>query len=191
MNKLLGMLLVVWFLVTALTGMAGAQDLILKTTGEELSVKITEVTPADILYKKADSLAGRTYALPRKDVFLVKYGNGDKEVFAAAPADQAPADYFEKGRQDARQYYKGNGAKWGSAGSMFLLSVYGPIIMAVVPPKINPAQVSDIRLLRHPEYVQGYTRQAHKRKVGKVAAGAGIGLAALTVVLTVVLGSYQ
>lgn len=193
MKKCLWLLLPA-MLLTALAGRLQAQDLILKTSGEEINVKITEINPADILYKKPDSLAGRTFTIPKKDVFRVSYASGDMELFNHLPpagAEPSQADLSDLGRQDARRYYKGNGAMWGSAASMFLMTFYGSVIIAAVPPKINPAQVSDANLLRHPAYVRGYVRQAHKRKVGKAATGAGIGLAAIATVFVIVMGAGQ
>jgi hypothetical protein len=180
-------LLLVWLLMTTLTGMVQAQDLILQNSGDEINVKITEITPVDILYKKPDSLAGRTFIISKKDVFQVKYANGTKELMLSPAVSLAAM--FDKGRQDARQYYNGNGAMWGSAGSLLLLGISGPILVAAIPPKIKPEGVPDIHLLKNPDYVRGYKKQAHKRKVGKAAAGAGIGLAAITAVFAILLGA--
>jgi hypothetical protein len=57
-----------------------AQDFILKRNGDELYGFIKSITPSEIHYTdtvKTDSL----YKLNKKDVFMVRYQNGVKEIF--------------------------------------------------------------------------------------------------------------
>jgi hypothetical protein len=56
-------------------------DLIIFKNGDELLVKILEVLPEEIKYKRCDNLNGPTYTSKKPDVFMVKYANGVKEVF--------------------------------------------------------------------------------------------------------------
>ncbi|MCB0519200.1 MAG: porin family protein [Lewinellaceae bacterium] len=60
---------------------AFSQDVILLKTGEEIQAKVTEILPLDIKYKRFDHQDGPTITLPKKEVFLIKYENGMKEVF--------------------------------------------------------------------------------------------------------------
>lgn len=59
-----------------------AQDKMLLKTGEELDVKIFEVTSTEVRYKKFDNLTGPTRIIYRSEVFSIKYENGAKDVFA-------------------------------------------------------------------------------------------------------------
>jgi len=120
-----------------------AQDLILLTSGDEINAKITEITTTEIWYKKPDSLQGRTFSLPKQAVFMLKYANGAKELIkpyqptdTLAEETRTPQQLYELGRQDARRYYRGNGAMWASAGATLLLGIPGTIIVGAIPPKI-------------------------------------------------------
>ncbi|KAA3438502.1 hypothetical protein [Rufibacter hautae] len=68
-------------------GVAQAQDLIIKRNGEEISAKILEITPELVKYQRADYLEGPLISILKKEVFMIKYANGNKETFnAPAPA---------------------------------------------------------------------------------------------------------
>jgi len=58
-----------------------SQDNVILQSGEELSVKITEVSDAYIKYKKLDFIDGPNFTINTIDVFMIKYSNGDKQVF--------------------------------------------------------------------------------------------------------------
>ena len=57
-------------------------DVIVKENGEEMpNVKVLEITSAEIKYKKGSNPDGPTYSIAKSDVFMIKYANGEKEVF--------------------------------------------------------------------------------------------------------------
>ncbi len=76
-------------------GPASAQDLLTRRTGEEIQVKVLEITPAEIKYRRTDNPDGPLISVWRTDVFMIRYANGTKDVYdqygrpVAAPA--APA----------------------------------------------------------------------------------------------------
>lgn len=75
----------------ALTASAAhAQDLLTKRNGDELPVKVVEITPAEVRYRRADNPDGPLISLWRSDVLMIRYANGVKEVFNA-PAIAGPA----------------------------------------------------------------------------------------------------
>ena len=82
--------LLLFALLTLLTSVAHAQDLLTKRTGEELAVRVVEITPAEVKYRRADNPDGPVISLWRSDVFMIRYANGTKEVLNAGPAP-APA----------------------------------------------------------------------------------------------------
>jgi len=55
-------------------------ELILRN-GNEIKVKVLEITPTQIKYKKCDVSDGPLYIANKGDVFMVKFSNGTKEVF--------------------------------------------------------------------------------------------------------------
>ncbi|OUJ75927.1 hypothetical protein [Hymenobacter crusticola] len=77
---------------------AQAQDLLTKTNGEELLVKVLEITPTEVSYKRADNLDGPLIKVRRNDVFMIRYANGTKEVVQAGPP---PSPYSATGPQPA------------------------------------------------------------------------------------------
>ncbi len=76
-------------LLALLAGPARAQDLLTKRNGDEIAVKVVEITPAEVKYRRTDNPDGPLISVWRSDVFMVRYANGTKEVFNPAPA--APA----------------------------------------------------------------------------------------------------
>lgn len=69
---------------------ARAQDVLTKTTGEELNVKVLEITPTEVRYKRTDNPDGPLITVRRTDVFMVRYANGTKEVFGPGPMPGVP-----------------------------------------------------------------------------------------------------
>jgi len=56
-------------------------DNMLLRNGEEISVKIIEIGTTEIKYKKCDNLEGPTISVLKKNVFMITYPNGSKDVF--------------------------------------------------------------------------------------------------------------
>lgn len=67
-------------------GAAMAQDVITLKNGDEINGKVTKVTSTEIEYKLATNPDGPTYTKPVTEIFMVKYENGQKDVFNNAPA---------------------------------------------------------------------------------------------------------
>lgn len=63
---------------------ANAQDLIVKTNGDEIQGKVLRVGTQEIYFKKKENLDGPEYAELKSNVFFVKYENGQKEIFTTA-----------------------------------------------------------------------------------------------------------
>lgn len=61
-----------------------AQDTLIKKNGDEVRVTILEITPELIKYKRFDYPEGPTISILKTEVFLVKYGNGTKEVISTS-----------------------------------------------------------------------------------------------------------
>lgn len=68
-----------------------AQDVLTKRNGDELQVKVMKISADEVEYKKWSNLDGPSYVVPKAEVFMIKYQNGDKEVFDSASAAK-PAD---------------------------------------------------------------------------------------------------
>jgi len=62
-----------------------AQDTLVKTNAEEIQVKILEITPDLIKYKRFDNLEGPEISVQKQDVAEIKYANGLVEKFDITP----------------------------------------------------------------------------------------------------------
>jgi len=60
---------------------AKAQDIIVTNKGEEIQAKVEEVGDIQIKYKKFSHLSGPVYSLPKSEIFMIKYENGNRDVF--------------------------------------------------------------------------------------------------------------
>ena len=79
--------------VLILAGAVHAQDVIVKTNGDEIQAKVEEIGTAEVRYKRFGSESGPTYVIPKSEVFMIKYADGARDVFEqqAVPAPVAPA----------------------------------------------------------------------------------------------------
>lgn len=76
-------------LLTVLAFSATAQDTIFFRNGDELRVKVTEVSDYQIKYKLWSNQNGPVYTKNVSDIFMVKYEGGHKDVFnQSQPAQQ-------------------------------------------------------------------------------------------------------
>ncbi len=58
-----------------------SQDIITKQNGDEIKAKVIEITSAEIKYKRFENINGPIYSMNLKEVFMIKYENGVKDVF--------------------------------------------------------------------------------------------------------------
>ena len=58
-----------------------AQDVITTKDGSDIQAKILEVTQTELKYKKFSNPDGPTFTISKSDVLIVRYENGEKEVF--------------------------------------------------------------------------------------------------------------
>ena len=79
------------FVLVLVTGAAHAQDTLTKRNGDELLVKVVEITPAEVKFRRADNPDGPLISVWRSDVFMIRYANGTKEVINASLAPRAVA----------------------------------------------------------------------------------------------------
>lgn len=60
-----------------------AQDLIVKSDGDEIKAKVLSVDEDKVSYKKWSNKSGPTYSLSTDLIFMIKYENGEKDLFSA------------------------------------------------------------------------------------------------------------
>lgn len=64
------------------------QDLIILRNGDEIKGKVIEIGTDEIRYNKESMPDGPAYVCMKRDVFMIKFENGEKEVFGDAPATE-------------------------------------------------------------------------------------------------------
>lgn len=86
------------FLLTVLLAFAAvavAQDVITLKNGDEINGKVTKVTSTEIEYKLASNPDGPTYTKPVTEIFMVKYENGQKDVFNVNTSTAEPSSTMQ------------------------------------------------------------------------------------------------
>ena len=58
-----------------------AQDLITTKKGEDIQAKILEISSNEIKYKRYSNLDGPSYIISTSEVLMVRYENGEKDIF--------------------------------------------------------------------------------------------------------------
>jgi len=175
---------------------SSAQDVILQTNGEEVKGKVLTINPENITYVRE---TGDTLQLASNAVFLIRYANGTKEVLhnpAVAPEalPLSTEEAYNQGRLDARKYYKAPGAFWGTYAATVVGVGYGGLItgaaVSLSKPKARNFIVPDAKLLQNRSYVEGYRRQAQRKKFGSAAGGFGAGIGTVAVLEIVLVALF-
>ena len=75
-------------------------DLLVFKSGDELEVKVTEITETSIKYRKCDYLDGPIYSANKSEIFMIKYSNGTKEVIKTEEVQDYKSQYQPDSRVD-------------------------------------------------------------------------------------------
>ena len=177
-----------------------AQDKILLRTGDEMLVKVLEVSPDSVQYIHwADSVQNpKIQTLPKSAIFSVTYQNGSRMVMPETPAEKQQTlsnqELFELGRKDAQKNYTALGAYAGTfAASVILSPIAGLPTGAVLGfTKVPERNIKPSRpeLLESPVYRAAYIKQAQKKKRTNAIAGFATVAGAYALLFTVVAASY-
>ena len=159
------------------------QDLITKKNGEDIKAKVTEVTLSEIKYKKFENLEGPIYSLLIKDVLIIRYENGSKDLFTQ---DTPSISNFEQGQLDASKFYyvPKSDESLVLTTTTLLTPVVGGIAAAIESNKeIKDENLNYLNktLINNTEYKNGYKQMAikiRKKKIyNKFLLGTGFNLA--------------
>lgn len=74
---------------------AYGQDIMIQKNGDELQVKVLKISRTEVEYKKWSNPDGPSYTIPKGDIFMIKYQNGDKDVFKETESASSAADAEE------------------------------------------------------------------------------------------------
>ncbi|SOE23683.1 hypothetical protein SAMN06298216_4067 [Spirosomataceae bacterium TFI 002] len=165
---------------------ANSQDIVTKKDGIDIEVKVLEVLPSEIKYKKFDNLEGPTFTLLKNEILLIRYENGTKDIFNESINDayliekqpQEIENLYLRGINDASMNYHG---KNGGAGGTLITSLLSPIV-GLIPaiacsastPKDENLNLTNLELAQNVDYYRGYTSKAKKIKQKKIWTNWGI-----------------
>ena len=69
-----------------------SQDILVKRSGGELQVKVLKISSEVIEYKKWSNQDGPTYTLATSEVNMIKYENGEQDVFNSDTSAEVSKD---------------------------------------------------------------------------------------------------
>lgn len=123
-------LLTLLFALTLFSSALSAQDIITLKNGNTIPAVVEEIGVSEIRYKPYDNPDGPVYVIPKANVLMIQYENGNTETFAnAASSSRQP-------------YAQGNGFRYSDA---------------TLTPGMKYA---DLRYIYNPrEYIRGYGDQ--------------------------------
>jgi hypothetical protein len=67
---------------------ATAQDVITLKNGTDIDALVQKIGEVEIEYKKFDNPNGPNYTLRKSEIFMIKYANGSKDVFAVSVVEK-------------------------------------------------------------------------------------------------------
>lgn len=100
-----------------------AQDLIVKSDGDEIKAKVISVEESKVTYRKWSNKTGPTYTIGTDKIFMIKYMNGEKDVFGGTASSNKPAS--SSGIADGT-VATGYVEKQPAANNASLISKYNP-----------------------------------------------------------------
>ena len=100
-------------------------DILILRTGEEKETKVKEINIDNIKYLDYNNLDGPLYTIPKNEIFMIKYSNGNKDVFSLKK--EGPLD---KKADTVAQSNAVNGVKTveGKGVAGFILGLLGYLI---------------------------------------------------------------
>ena len=182
-----------------------SQDLIVKIDDGEIIAKVTEISSSKIHYKEYENQNGGTFKIPKSEVELVIYEDGLKQYFTIEASEEFIQDLatdssivmFDRGAIDAKRFFNNNGPFWGTFAAsaipvygIFTGAITGTVIGAV-PPQVYAEDIPNPDLYyENQQYAAGYQKSAHRKKIGTVLKGFGLGMAVQTVFILIILSTW-
>lgn len=174
---------IVCIIISFISLATNAQDIIFLKDGSEIKAKVTEVLPTEIKYKRFDNLEGPLYTMLKQDVLLVKYQNGQNEVFSQQKQATEPIvedsliatetndseELCAEAEKDCNANYKGQG---NGAGTTVAVTILASPLIGLIPAAINSSSevkdrhlnYPDAQLMKNDEYNRCYKNKAQSMK---------------------------
>lgn len=145
-------------------------DKLIMQNGDEIMVKIVEITSTEIIYRPCNELDGINVRLPLRKAFMIKYANGGKQIFEK---DSRPND-SRAPRGDVKPDEP-------NANIAFIMGLLGILIfwpLAIVAWVLGNKSLKNIR--ENPDYYSA--RSKSEATIGKI-----LGMIAVLLPLAVLL----
>jgi hypothetical protein len=158
----------------ALLGSANAvwsQDIIVLKNTDEIKALVQEIGLIDVKYKRYENPEGPSYTILKSEIFVIKYANGEKDVFNDAPAAVATEKQQEKGPNTSVEYLKLQSAMFKSVTAV---DTKGK--------KYNNAELLEL-LSDTPDALSHYKDGQQLVLIGDIFAASGLGLDIVGLVL--------
>lgn len=110
-------------------------DKILLKDGNEISGKVLEISQKEVKYKKCNNIDGPLNITDKKNVFMITYANGTKDIFKDEPV--------EKEENSTNSNNSSNKRVNGFALTGFILSLVGFSVLALIFCAIGNKQIQD------------------------------------------------
>ncbi len=169
-----------------------SQDIITQKNGDNLVVKILEITPTEVKYKNIDEEDGPLFIIYKSEISSIQYKNGNKVVFSNTVAPSANTsgasttstidenvDLCTQAAKDAKRFYKAqNVGAGGTIATNIILSPLFGLIPAAICSSVEPREKNlnspSPKLLDNPNYNNCYKKEAYKAKKKKIWISYGI-----------------
>lgn len=132
------------------------QDIIVKSNGDEVKAKITKVTDDEISYKRWANQNGPEYVVKTANIFMIKYQNGEKEVFGGNEnKSQSSSASTSRCIEKAPDSHNAELIKWHNPEPNFVMKGQG----GTVSQAISVLKVSDKSVLSTDELEMRFVRK--------------------------------
>ncbi len=78
-------------------------DIVTKRNGDEIKAKVLKIGPELVEYKKCGREDGPTYTIRKSNIFMIKYPDGEKDVFDQQPTKEPEKDQSQERFPEKKQ----------------------------------------------------------------------------------------
>lgn len=149
-------------------------DVLILKNGEEVKVKVIEITQTEIKYKKCDFQTGPLITIDKSEVFMIKYSNGSKDIIKVQEKNHAAAHTEAKVEPKAHPLAVLSLVFGIVSLLLSFITIYGVLVLAILAIIFGGVALRKIK--QHPETY-----------IGKGMATAGIICGILALLIFIIL----
>ncbi len=146
--------------------LALAQDNIILKNGTEIQGKVLEVSPSEIKYRRQDNLEGPVYTTGTRDIILIKYANGTKDVLNPATTWGGQAGNGQNRTPSAPTNRQLDGLRYNSR--------YFNRHFSDLQGRSIPASEMSLLMVDQPGAMRSFERGQHLRKWAYITGGTAL-----------------